>query len=264
MNTNDWKKTKKIYWKDEFNQDFNELGLTRKGVPSNYKYKHTSPIYWFFSHILYYGLAKLVLGPYCILHGIKFKNKKVLKAFKHTGAFIYANHVAISDAFKFQIFIHRRVHIIGYSDALSIPVAKRIVPSLGLIPLPLKEDRDNFHKMTDYINYLVNKRKYYVLIFPEAHIWPYYTEIRNWKNNALIYPAMMNVPIIPAVTVWKKRKFRKVPRQVVVFGTPIYPKEGESITFNKDYLHQQCLGQMKSISRSFIQQKYVEYIKVED
>lgn len=156
-NKNDWKKTKTIHWKDESNQDFNELGLKRKGVPQDYKYIHRSPIFWFFSHLLYYCLAKPILWPYIFFHGVRTKNKKALKAFKGQGAFIYANHVAIADCFKFELFLHKRVDIIGYSDALSIPVARRLVPLLGYIPLPLKEDRDNFHKMVDGINYLVKE-----------------------------------------------------------------------------------------------------------
>lgn len=259
----DWKKTKEIHWSDEKHQDFNEIGLKRNGIPEGFKYKRTSKVYWFFSHALYYGLAKWIIGAYCILHGIRTENKQALKKLNGQGAFIYANHVAISDCFKYCIYINKRVDTIGYSDALSIPVGGKLAVMLGLIPLPLKEDRDNFHKMTDAINFLVKEKKHYVLIFPEAHIWPYYTEIRNWPNNSLIYPSMMMAPIVPAVTVWKKRKFRKVPRQVIVFGEPIYPKEGESITFNKDYLHQECLAQMKEIARNHEQQQYIKYIKDE-
>ena len=263
MNTKDWKKTKEIHWSDERNQDFNELGLKRKGIPEGFKYKHTSKVYWFFSHLLYYGLAKWVIGIYVYLHGIRCKNKAVLKKLKGKGAFIYANHVAISDAFKYHIVLHKRVNVIGYSDALSIPVGGKIAVLLGLIPLPLKEDRDNFHKMTDAISYYVKEKNHYVVIFPEAHIWPYYTEIRNWPNNSMIYPSLMMAPIVPAVTVWVKRILRKKPRQLIVFGEQIYPKEGESITFNKDYLHQECIAQMKQIAKSYKQVEYVKYIKDE-
>ena len=80
-NRKDWKKTKEIHWSDEKNQDFNEIGLKRKGVPQNYKYIRKSPIYWFFSHLLYYVIAKPLLWPYIFLHGVRTKNKKALKAF---------------------------------------------------------------------------------------------------------------------------------------------------------------------------------------
>ena len=263
MKSKDWKKTREIHWSDERNQDFNETGLKRKGLPADYKFKHTSKVYWFFSHVLYYGLAKWIMGIFCLCHGIRTENKQVLKKLKGKGAFIYANHVAISDCFKYPIYINKRVDCIGYSDALSIPVAGKLAVMLGLIPLPHKEDRDNFHKMMDAINYLVKEKRHYVLIFPEAHIWPYYTEIRNWPNNSLIYPAMMKAPVVPVVTVWVKKKLRKKPRQLIVFGEPIYPKEDESITYNKDYLHQECIAQMRSIAHSYKQYEYIKYIKDE-
>lgn len=259
----DWKKTKEIHWSDEKHQDFNEIGLKRKGIPEGFKYKHTSKWYWFFSNLLYYGVAKWIIGFYVYSHGIRCKNKAVLKKLNGKGAFIYSNHVAISDCFKFNIVIARRVDTIGYSDALSIPVGGKLATLLGLIPLPLKEDRDNFHKMTEAISYNVKERNHYCLIFPEAHIWPYYTEIRNWPNNSLIYPALMMMPIVPAVTVWKKRLIGKKPKQLIVFGEPIYPKEGESITYNKDYLHQECIASMKEIARTNEQVQYIKYIKDE-
>ena len=34
----DWKKTKEIHWSDEKHQDFNEIGLKRKGIPEGFKY----------------------------------------------------------------------------------------------------------------------------------------------------------------------------------------------------------------------------------
>ena len=82
----DWKKTKTIYWSDELNDDFDEVGLSRPGVPEGYKYKRTNPINTFFSAILYHGIAKPILGIYCVFHGIRFKGKQNLKELKGKGA----------------------------------------------------------------------------------------------------------------------------------------------------------------------------------
>ena len=49
--------------------------------------------------------------------GIRYKNKKNLKVLHGKGAFIYSNHVGISDVFKFQSLVFwKKVNIIGYSD----------------------------------------------------------------------------------------------------------------------------------------------------
>ena len=261
---NDWKKTKTIYWKDELRDDFDEVGLTRPPVPKNYKYIRKNPINNFFSGILYHGIAIPVLGIYCLCHGIRVENKSHYRKIKKSGGFIYANHVAISDVFKYQALLSfgKRINIIGYSDTLSLPIVRNITRALGYLPLPLKDDKDNFERMIESIKYYVNKKHQAILIYPEAHIWPYYTKIRNFTSGSFIYPSITNAPIIPCVTVWKKRKFRKTPRQVLRVGKVIYPLPNESIQVNREYLHEQCLSQMKKLSE-IDQQEYIKYIKEE-
>ena len=104
------------------------------------------------------------------------------------------------------------------------------------------------------------KRKENVIIFPEAHIWPYYTKIRDFKNGSFHYPAKLNAPIMPFVTVWRKVWYRKRPCQTIIFGELVYPKQEFSIHENRDYLHSECLKQMKNIANSVNQYEYIEYI----
>lgn len=260
-----WKKSKTIYWSDELNDDFNKLDHVQDNpeLKKNYKYIHTFPLRRMWDAFLYYGLAKPILGTYCLFHGIRYKNKKNLKRLHGKGAFIYANHVAISDVFKFQsiIFHHKRVNIIGLSNAASIPVAKWVVKSFGY--LPIGNDVDNMIGLKDACEFYVKKRKQYVLIFPEAHIWPYYTKIRNFKNVSFYYPAQAMAPVVPAVTIWRHVWYSKKPRQTVVFGKPIFPDPSLNTTENRDLLAEECKAQMKFIASSYKQVEYIKYIKKE-
>ena len=261
----DWKKTKVIYWKDELHDDFDEVGLSRPPVPENYKYKRTNPINNFFSGILYHGIAKPVLGLYCLFKGIKVVNKKELKKLKGKGAYFYSNHVAISDVFKFQAYVGfnmKRVNIIGYSDSLSMPIVRNLVRALGYLPLPLKGDAKNMLAMTESLDFYTKKGQF-VLIYPEAHIWPYYTKVRNFTSGSFIYPAKYMTPVVPAVTIWRKPKIGKKPKQTIVIGEIIFPKEGKSMIENKEYLHKKCLEEMQRISNSYDQYEYIKYIKEE-
>ena len=73
MNSKDWKKTKTIYWSDEYNDDFDEVGLDRPEVPQNYRYLrrfHVSA--W----LAYYFFAKPIMGIFCFFHGIRIKGKE--------------------------------------------------------------------------------------------------------------------------------------------------------------------------------------------
>lgn len=252
----EWKKTKTIYWSDELNDDFNETLKERPEVPKNYHYLrrfHVSA--W----LCYYLVAKPILGLYCLFHGIRVKNKDVLKKLKKTGYFIYSNHVAISDVFKFACYAvpTKRVNIIGYSDALSLKIIRPLMRGLGYLPIP--SDIDNLKKMKEAIQVLVNKKEI-VLIYPEAHIWPYYTKIRNFKDVSFSYPAEMNKPVLPAVTIWRGKPNKK-PKQTIVFGKPIYPNPELTPLENKKYLHDECLLQMKEIASKYEQVEYIKYIK---
>jgi len=145
MNNKNWKKTKTIYWSDERHDDFDEVGLSRPSVPKNYKYERRNRVQNFFYDVFYFGVAVPLIWIWMLFMDIRVKGKENLRDIKHTGAFIYSNHVAITDVTKYQtrVFPFRRVNILGYSDSLSIPVARHIVRSLGYLPLPLKGDIEN-------------------------------------------------------------------------------------------------------------------------
>ena len=255
----DWKKTKTIYWKDELNDDFDEVGLKRPPVPKNYRYlRRFHVLGW----IAYYLLAKPILGTYCFFHGIKVKGKENLKELRKTGYFIYGNHVAITDAFKYAAYCVplKRVNILGYSDTLSMKGVAAIAKAVGYLPIP--DDFENLKKMEKAIETLINKKEI-ILIFPEAHIWPYYTKIRNFKDVSFTYPAKYNKPVLPAVTIWRGKEGKK-PKQTVIFCKPIYPNPELTPHENKKFLHDQCYLAMKEVSEKYQQVEYIKYIKVED
>ena len=264
----EWKKTKTIYWKDELNDDFNRLDGIKESpdLKKNYHYIHKNPFRIIWDGFLYYVIAKPILGGYCLFHGIRWKNKKNLKRLRGRGAFLYANHVAISDVFKFQSFIIHltKVNIVGLSDASSIPVARTIVKSFGYLPIPHPNDNANMLGLKKAVEHLVKKRREYILIYPEAHIWPYYTKIRDFKNVSFYYPAQCLAPVVPVVTTWRHVWYSKKPRQTVIFGRPIYPDKNATINENRDYLAEECKKQMIHLASSVKQVEYIKYIKVED
>lgn len=261
----EWKKTKTIYWSDELNDDFDDIGLERPSIPKGYKYKRTNPINNFFSNILYYAIAIPLLGLFCRLKGMKIKGKKNLKQIKKTGAFVYSNHVSFLDVFKIAtpVFFGRRVNIIGYSDASSLFFVKHVVRALGYLPLPLDGDVTNMMALTQAVKYYIKEKKQIVLIYPEAHIWPCYTKIRNFKDTSFGYPAMLNAPVVPITTTWRKSKIGKGAKQTLHIGNVIYPKPELSVEENRVYMHDECLRQMKEVASSVEQYEYIKYIKTE-
>lgn len=265
MKKQDWKKTKTIYWSDEAHDDFNEVGLSRPSLPEDFKYERDNHFVNFFTKILYFGLAVPILGLATIFNGIKVKGRKNLKKVKKQGIFIYSNHVSVSDAFKIQtrIFPFKMTNILGYSDALSMPFFKHLVKGLGLIALPTKGDIKNMKKFTECFDYFI-KKKQNIIIYPEAHIWPYYTKIRNFREGSFLYPSLSAAPIVPIVTVFRKSKISKKAKQTLLIGEPIFPKEELTVMENKKYLHDECLKAMQLLSSSVKQYEYIKYIKKEN
>lgn len=262
----DWKKTKVIYWKDENKDDFDEVGLKRPEVPQGYKYKRTNPFNNFISGLFYHGVAKPCLGLYCFFKGIRYKGKKNLKKLEGRGAFIMSNHVAITDVFKFQSYVFfnkRRVNITGYPDTLTMPIVRNLARALGYLPIPLAGDLKNMVAMVDSFKFYLEKRQF-ILIYPEAHIWPYYTKIRNFHVGAFNYPAKLEAPVLPIVTTWRKSKFCKKPKQTIYILEPIFPDPNKTASENKDYLHEATLEAMKKCADSVSQYEYIKYIHVEN
>jgi len=259
----EWKETKTIYYSDELNDDFEQTNLKRVDVPENYKYLRKNPIYNFFSNILYYVVAIPILAIGMKIKGIKVVNKKNLKSVKDVGAFFYGNHVSYTDVTKYQTLVapYRRMNILGFSDTLTIPFVKHIARSLGYLPVPNAGDMKNLVNLTSAIEYYVKTKRQNILIYPEAHIWPYYTKIRNFPSTSFYYPASCQAPVIPTVTVWKKSKAFKKPRQTIIIGKPIFPRESFGLNQNKQYLYEECLKAMQEISNSVEQFEYIKYIK---
>lgn len=61
------------------------------------------------------------------------------------------------------------------------------------------------------------------MIYPEAHIWPYYTKIRPFKDSSFRYPVQYQCPVICFTNTYQKRKHSKKPQIVTYVDGPFYP-----------------------------------------
>lgn len=253
------KKGSTIYYSDVYNDDFSKIIEGHPKLKENYKYKRDNKFYNFFSWILYWIIAKFFLPLiFFPVHFVTIKNRKKLKTLKKSGAFIYGNHTHWYDAFQIQCKIRRkRVNIVGYSDVTTYPIANKLVRSLGYIPLP--DTMEQIKSFNDALDFYINKKKQHVLIYPEAHIWPYYTHIRPFKSASFHYPAKLNAPVVPIVTIWRKSKLGNM-KETLIICDPIFPKKELSVKENKEYLASECYKEMVEVSNSYKQDEYYHYV----
>lgn len=254
------KKNRIIYYNDELNDDFGELGLSRPPLPENYKYIRKGAGR-FFSAMVYF-IVRHILRIYCFFAGVRVKGKKKLKVLKKQGYFLYGNHVGWIDAINPAVMIAspKSANIVAYTDALTIPVARRLIKALGFLPITEKiSDLRNLTKAID----VCLERKHCIAIYPEAHIWPYYTGIRKFSSKSFRYPAKALVPAVPFFTSFRKSKFSSKPKPVINIGDPIYPDESLSVAENTEMLASKTYEYMLNCVNTLPNYEYVRYIKAE-
>lgn len=152
-----------------------------------------------------------------------------------------------------MVVFPKDAYLIVHPNNVSIKVIGKITPSLGAIPLP-----GNAKAMKNF-NKCIEKRikqKHVVFIYPEAHIWPFYTKIRPFTNMSFSYPISYNVPTFAMTNVYKKRKNGK-PKMVTYVDGPFFPDEGLSMKDARQNLRDKVYNQMVLRSK----ENDIEYIK---
>ena len=220
-------KLRVIYYSDELNEDFAGNNIKVKPIKNNYKYIRKS---WFFkatSFLIKYLIAVPWLWFFdTFIFRVKVENKKVLKYYKKKGYFIYANHVLPFDPVVLPMKTHlkKKTVIIAGHELFSISgFVSGFVSHLYAIPTP-NNDKQMIDNFNECLSYYIKKGER-VLIFPEAHIWPYYNDIRHFKSVSFRYPVDNNVPIFVATTTFRKRKGNQKPKPIIYIDGPFFPDE---------------------------------------
>ena len=229
------------YYSDELNDDFAGTKIARKPLPEDYRYVRTDAPFRAGRFIVYRLFATPLIALAGLLCG-RIRNRRATRGFRRGGAFIYGNHTCyLGDALNpTRIAFPRAASVVVNPDAVSIPAAGGLVRLLGGVPVP--EDiagLKNFSR--DIIS--AAERDEWVAIYPEAHIWPYYTGIRPFGAAAFMYPAKCGLPVFAYTTVYKKRRFFKKPRREVWVDGPFFA-EGATAKARAESLRAQVYAAM--------------------
>lgn len=214
---------KTIYYQDAVNDDFAGTNIKTQHLDENFKYIHQNIFWRIASFLVYYLVAIPVLFVTAkIALGVKVVNRRALKKVSKHGYFIYGNHTQIMDAFISQVLISRpkKTFIVANPDAVSIPGIRALVMMLGCLPLP--STIGGTRRFLEAVKYHIEKKRA-IVIFPEAHIWPYATLIRPFSSASFRYPAVLGTPVVPIVTTYAKRRFSSKPRMIITIGEPLFP-----------------------------------------
>ena len=234
-----------FYYTDELTNEFS--GIKRKTVlvDKNYKYIHNNIFYKITGFFIYRVFVMTFAFLYMkIKFRIKIENKETLKKAKKEGYFMYGNHTQIpGDGFIPNIANFPKFNaVLVNPDNVSLPGTKNIMMMLGAIPIP--NDFSGMKNFMDCVSYNIKKNKS-VVIYPEAHVWPYYTGIRNFKSDSFKFPILYDKKTFSfTVTYQQRKKTGKVNITVYVDGPFVPPKElskKEKVVFLRNVVYETML-----------------------
>ena len=255
-----------IFYSDPLNDDFANNNIKTKEIKNDYRYLKTSWLYKVNSFLLKYLLAVPALWiANTLIFRPKIENKKLLKQLKKKGYYLYSNHVLPFDPIVLPIKTQAGKHtiIIAGPDLFSISgFVSWLVEHFGAIPTPNMnlEMHENF---VNALSYHI-KHRHRVLIYPEAHIWPYYNDVRHFKPVSFHYPVNDNAPVVVATTTFKKRKGNRKPKPIIYLDGPFYPNETLSPREQVVDLAETVYNTMKWRAGKDDNFEYIKYVKKDD
>lgn len=257
------KKQKVYYYTDPLNDEFSGIKKKTITVDKKFKYIHKNPFWNALSFIIY----RLIILPFAFLYckikfGYKIIGKEKLKKCKGKGYFIFSNHTLMAGDAFFPSIVNfpKKPYIIVHPDNLSTKGTKNLICMLGALPIPNKFDgMSNFKNAIEHYY----RKNHPIIIYPEAHIWPYYTGIRPFKSTSFKFPAEVGAPVYCTTTTFQKREKRKTPKVVIYVDGPFYCDQNLSVKENQVKLRDEVYSVMLEKSKNS-NCEVIKYEKRED
>jgi 1-acyl-sn-glycerol-3-phosphate acyltransferase len=214
-------KRRVIYYKDELRDEFSSAVIEPKMIDGSYDYLRDKP-YQQCIGLCLRALARPMAYIYSkVIFGHRIVNREALTRFADRSCFLYGNHTQdIFDALLPSLISYDRdVFVIADPRNVSMPVLGRITPYLGALPLP--DDKAARKNFVSAIDSLISRGKM-IAIYPEAHIWPFYTGIRPFGDDSFYYPVKYGAPAFCFTNTYQLRPYHSGPMIVTYIDGPFF------------------------------------------
>lgn len=252
---------KTIYYEDELNDEFSKSSIEPRIIDENYKYVHKNPLW----NLCSFVLQNILSVPIKILYAkikfrIKYIGKEKIKPYKNEGYFIYGNHTQpFADTFIPSIPMYpKRNFLIVNPVNISLKGTGTLVEMLGAMPIP-----SNKSAMKNFLEAIKQKtnKGYAITIYPEAHIWPYYTKIRPFKDVSFKYPIQLKKPAFCITNTYQSYgKNNKKIKIVSYIDGPFYPNKELTLKEQQKELRNKIYNCMEERSKNS-NIEHIKYIK---
>ncbi len=196
----------------------------------------------------------------------KFYGREKLRKARGTGYVMYCNHTnPFHDVFGPALAADRRIYTVISPVNLKIPKIGPMLPMIGGVPLGTNDDEKK--AMNEAVDVRLVKQKKCLVIYPEAHVWPYATTIRKFPagGKSFKYAVRNNLPVFSMTTTYHKRKNgkRDLPRMDIYVDGPFFPDPKLSDEKNQEMLAKKVYESMKKYAKKNTYE-YFKYIKKSD
>lgn len=213
-------------------------------LSQSFRWLREKPREKLWSSIIRHGAKAFAFGyTYGIKH-VKIVGSEKLKALDQQSCFIYGNHTQpINDVFMpFLLGKARQFYAIAAPANWGIPILGPLLSYGGGLPTG-----SNLHQTMELLRAIqkVVAQDGHVFIYPEAHVWPAYTEIRPFPLTSFRFPVKTQRPAFSMTTTYQPPRHGKKPRMVVYIDGPFIPDANQSTKAQQQWLHDQIAQAMQ-------------------
>lgn len=255
-------KRRVIYYKSETDDEFSVARITPKKIDGSYDYLRDRAWERFFKDRILRPVAFPLAGVYLRARfEHRVVNAELLAEYADRAYFLYGNHTQdIADALIPSVLSpQKKAYTLAHPNNVSMPLLGKITPYLGAIPLP--DDRAARENFSRAIDRRIGEGSA-IVIYPEAHIWPYYTRIRHFSDNSFSYPIKYNAPVFCFTNTYQRGR-RNEPQIVTYIDGPFFADNELSHKQRRADLRDRVYKRM--CQRALLStEERIKYIKVDE
>lgn len=178
----------------------------------------------------------------------RVEGRRALRGRGGVGCVLYCNHTQpVGDALAPALAaLPSRVYVVASPANLGIPHLGKLLPGLGALPVPSTPSG-----MKGLLAAVARRlaEGAVVVVYPEAHVWPYYTGVRPFPATSFAFAADNRVPAFCMTTTYRRRRRGERPQAVAYIDGPFWPSEGVPRRAAREGLRDQVLAAMRDRAR---------------
>ncbi|ETY74417.1 lysophospholipid acyltransferase family protein [Lactiplantibacillus fabifermentans] len=173
------------------------------------------------------------------------------------GAYVlYANHTQPTADVLLPLVVGgaQRFNALISPANLKVPIVGPWLPWAGGLALPATGRQ--LAQLTQLVTQRLQNQQF-LMLYPESHVWPYYTQIRPFNVSAFHFPVASHVPAYVMTTTYQAPRHHR-PQVTVFIDGPFWPDEQRPRKVQQHQLSQQVRTCMQHRAEASTYQ-YVQY-----